>query len=59
MTDHKPFDEVEDFVSLEALTAINAAVAPEANEPAGDHASNTENQFLDPPIHPHPRDDLE
>lgn len=60
MTDDKPFDAVENLVSLEAMTAITAAVAPDGDEsPGAGSAENSENQFLDPPIHPHPRDDLE
>lgn len=62
MTDNKPFDAVEHLVSLEALSAITAAVAPDDNESPGDHRPKNEidgNQFLDPPIRPHPRDDLE
>lgn len=57
MTDNKPFDEVEDLVSLEALSAMTAAISPDENEPSDEHDLKNEKQFLDPPTHPHPRDD--
>lgn len=57
MTDNKPFDEVEDLVSLEALSVMAAALSPDENATNDDMDLNNENQ-LDPPKHPHPLDDL-
>jgi len=47
MNDNKPFDAVEDLVSLEALSAIDAALAQEENAPSNDHERKSENQLVD------------
>ncbi|WP_308637101.1 hypothetical protein [Paenibacillus silvisoli] len=36
MPDNKPFDAVEELVSLEAMSAMNAALSPDENELADD-----------------------
>ncbi|MBD3922059.1 hypothetical protein H8B09_25075 [Paenibacillus sp. PR3] len=36
MTDNEHFDEVEDLVSLEALSVMAAALSPDENAPSDD-----------------------
>ncbi|NOU87274.1 hypothetical protein GC102_15995 [Paenibacillus sp. LMG 31460] len=59
MTENNQFDEVEDFVSFEAMSAMTAAETPDESENSDDHDPMKDNQFLYPPINPHPRNDLE
>ncbi len=63
MTENNQFDEVEDYVSFEAMSAMTAAEMPDESENPDDHDpkkdNQFDNQFLYPPINPHPRNDLE
>ncbi|MFE5318499.1 hypothetical protein ACFQ88_07310 [Paenibacillus sp. NPDC056579] len=59
MTENNQFDEVEDFASFEATSDMTAAEMPVESENPDDHDPIKENQFLYPPIHAHPRNDLE
>jgi len=53
MTPYNPEDDLPENDSFEAQIAELAAKSShESNE-------NSHNQFLDPPINPHPRSDLE
>ncbi|PWV97367.1 hypothetical protein DFQ01_1219 [Paenibacillus cellulosilyticus] len=61
MTDNKPFDEVENLVSLEALSVMAAALSQDEKEPSDnhhDHNLKNEDQLLDTPTHQHRQDDL-
>jgi hypothetical protein len=59
MTENNQFDEVEDFVSIETMSAMTAAGMPDESENPDDQNQKKDNQFLYPPIKPHPRNDLE
>lgn len=63
VTENNQFDEVEDYVSFEAMSAMTAAEMPDESENPDDHDPKKDiqfdNQFLYPPINPHPRNDLE
>lgn len=50
MTDNKHFDEVEDLVSLEALSVMAAALSPDEHSSSDDddHDLENENPISDP-----------
>ncbi|WP_156926649.1 hypothetical protein [Cohnella panacarvi] len=53
MTRYNQEDELPEMDSFEAQIAELAAQSPKKNKESG------RNPFLDPPINPHPRSDLE
>ncbi|WP_339204125.1 hypothetical protein MHH56_23710 [Paenibacillus sp. FSL K6-3182] len=59
MTENNQLDEVEDFMGFKAMSDITSAEMPDKSENPDDHDPKKDNQFLYPPINPHPRNDLE
>lgn len=63
MTENNQLDEVEDFVNFKAMSDMTSAEMPDKSENPDAHDpkkdNQFDNQFLYPPINPHPRNDLE
>lgn len=63
MTENNQLDEVEDFEGFKAMSDMTSVEMPDKSENPDDHEpkkdNQFDNQFLYPPINPHPRNDLE